>query len=224
MCLPEIHTSSQPSPPACFIGIISWYWVNIIISQSHISKISTKCWRDRDWDPYTVHFGHLFLFLLSKISISTLEKYEFLISLSTLESRDQNFKFLFLLSKFEIGISNFSFSSRNSRSESQISLSTLEIRDQNFKFLFLLSKFEIRILNFSFYSRIYFFDSRQCLVHALISRFRENAQAAKKFSRSIELARGLIGTKLSGLVDAGFAMEFASKTCSGALVVLVCPW
>ena len=101
--------------------------------------------------------GHLFLFLLSKISISTLEKYDFFISLSTLEARDQNFKFLFLLSKFEIRISNFSFYSRNSRSESQISLSTLEIRDQNFKFLFLLSKFEIRILNFSFYSRIYFF-------------------------------------------------------------------
>merc|ERR1712083_330566 len=79
------------------------------------------------------------LYLLSKISISTLEKYEFLISLSTLESRDQNFKFLILLSKFEIGISHFSFYSRNSRSESQISLSTLEIRDQNFKFLFLLS-------------------------------------------------------------------------------------
>ena len=67
--------------------------------------------------------GHLFLFLLSKISISTLEKYYFFISLSTLEARDQNFKFLFLLSKFEI-----------------------------------------RISNFSFYSRIYFFDSRQCLL------------------------------------------------------------
>ena len=83
--------------------------------------------------------GHLFLFLLSKISISTLEIYYFFISLSTLEARDQNFKFLFLLSKFEIRISNFSFYSRNSRSESQISLSTLEIRDQNLKFLFLLS-------------------------------------------------------------------------------------
>ena len=83
--------------------------------------------------------GHLFLFLLSKISISTLEKYNFFISLSTLEVRDQNFKFLFLLSKFKIRISNFSFYSRNSRSESQISLSTLEIWDQNFKFLFLLS-------------------------------------------------------------------------------------
>ena len=100
----------------------------------------------------------------SSVSISTLEnvyfysrKYNFFISLSTLEAWDQNFKFLFLLSKFEIRISNFSFYSRNSRSESQISLSTLEIRDQNFKFLFLLSKFEIRILNFSFYSRIYFF-------------------------------------------------------------------
>ena len=83
--------------------------------------------------------GHLFLFLLSKISISTLEKYYFL--------------FLFLLSKLEIRISNFSFYSRNSRSESQISPSTLEIRDQNLKFLFLLSKFEIRTSNFSFYSR-----------------------------------------------------------------------
>ena len=76
---------------------------------------------------------------------------EFQISLSTLEIRDQNLK--------------FSFYSRNSRTESQISLSTLDIRDQNFKFLFLLSKFKIRILNFSFYCRIYFFDSRQCLVY-----------------------------------------------------------
>ena len=57
--------------------------------------------------------GHLFLFLLSKISISTLENIIFL--------------FLFLLSKLEIRISNFSFYSRNSRSEFQISLSTLEI-------------------------------------------------------------------------------------------------
>ena len=48
-----------------------------------------------------------FLFLFLKISISTLEKYDFFISLSTLEARDQNFKFLFLLSKFEIRISNF---------------------------------------------------------------------------------------------------------------------
>ena len=84
-------------------------------------------------------YSQKFLFLLLKISISTLEKYDFFISLSTLEARDQNFKFLFLLSKFEIRISNFSFYSRNSRSESQISLSTLEIRDQNLKFLFLLS-------------------------------------------------------------------------------------
>ena len=88
---------------------------------------------------------------------------EFQISHSTLEIRDQNFTFLFLLSKFEIRILYFSFYSRNSRPEFQISLSTLEIRDQNFKFLFLLSKFEIRILNFSFYSGIYFFDSCQCL-------------------------------------------------------------
>ena len=136
---------------------------SIIISQSHISKISTRCWKDIDRDQQTLHFSHLFLFLLSKISISTLEKYEKLISLSTLETRDRNFKFLILLSKSEIRILHFSFYSRNSRSESCISLSTLEIRDQNFKFLFLLSKFEIRISNFSFYSRIYFFDSRQCL-------------------------------------------------------------
>ena len=136
----------------------------IIISQSHISKISTRCWKDIDRNQQTLHFSHLFLFLLSKISISTLEKNESLISFSTLETRDQNFKFLFLLSKSEIRISHFSFYSRNSRSESRISLSTLEIRDQNFKFLFLLSKFEIRISNFSFYSRIYFFDSRQCLL------------------------------------------------------------
>ena len=72
-------------------------------------------------------------------------------SISTLEN--MIFLFLFLLSKLEIRISNFSFYSRNSRSESQISPSTLEIRDQNLKFLFLLSKFEIRISNFSFYSR-----------------------------------------------------------------------
>ena len=64
---------------------------------------------------------------------------EFQISLSPLETRGQDFKFLFLLLKFEIKISNFSFYSRNSRSEFQISLSTLEIRDQNVKFLFLLS-------------------------------------------------------------------------------------
>ena len=83
--------------------------------------------------------GHLFLFLLSKISISTLENIIFL--------------FLFLLSKLEIRISNFSFYSRNSRSEFHISLSTLEIRDQNLVFLFLLSKFETRNSNFSFYSR-----------------------------------------------------------------------
>ena len=68
-------------------------------------------------------------------------------------SKNMNFWFLFLLSKVEIRISNFSFYSRNSRSEFQISLSPLEIRDQNLKFLFLLSKFEIRISNFSFYSR-----------------------------------------------------------------------
>ena len=61
--------------------------------------------------------------------------------------------FLFPLSKLETGISNFSFYSRNPRSEFHISLSTLEIRDQNLKFLLLLSKFEIRISNFSFYSR-----------------------------------------------------------------------
>ena len=126
----------------------------IIISQSHISKISTRCWKDIDRDQQTlIHFSHLFLFLLSKISISTLEKYEKLISLSTLETRDRNFKFLILLSKSEIRISHFSFYSQNSRSESRISLSTLEILDQNFKFLFLLSKFEIRISYFSFYSR-----------------------------------------------------------------------
>ena len=64
---------------------------------------------------------------------------ELSISLPLLETRDKNFTFLFLLSKFEIRISYFSFYSRNSRPEFQISLSTLEIRDQNFKFLFLLS-------------------------------------------------------------------------------------
>ena len=68
-------------------------------------------------------------------------------------SKNIIFLFLFLLSKLEIRISNFSFYSRNSRSESQISPSTLEIRDQNLKFLFLLSKFEIRTSNYSFYSR-----------------------------------------------------------------------
>ncbi len=103
--------------------------------------------------------GHLVLFLLSEISISTLENMIFL--------------FLFLLSKLEIRISNFSFYSRNSRSEFQNSPSTLEIREQNLKFLFLLSKFEIRILNFSFYSRIYFFDSRQCLSEMRVIEWTE---------------------------------------------------
>ena len=88
-----------------------------------------------------------------------------------------NIWFLFPLSKLETRISNFSFYSRNPRSEFHISLSTLEIRDQNLVFLFLLSKFETRISNFSFYSRnsrsefqislstleFTFFDSRQCL-------------------------------------------------------------
>ena len=88
--------------------------------------------------------------------------------------------FLFPLSKLETGISNFSFYSRNPRSEFHISLSTLKIRDQNLVFLFLLSKFETRISNFSFYSRnsrsefqislstleFTFFDSRQCLEYA----------------------------------------------------------
>ena len=41
-------------------------------------------------------------------------------------SKNIIFLFLFLLSKLEIRISNFSFYSRNSRSEFQISLSTLE--------------------------------------------------------------------------------------------------
>ena len=102
--------------------------------------------------------GHLFLFLprkfpflLLKISISTLEKYEFLISLSTLETQDRNFKFLVLLSKFEIRISNFSFYSRNSRSEFKISLSTLEFT---------------------------FFDSRQCLSGGLLLPPRRLATAS----------------------------------------------
>ena len=68
-------------------------------------------------------------------------------------SKNIIFSFLFLLSKLKIRISNFSFYSRNSRSESHISPSTLEIRDQILKFLFLLSKFEIRTSNFSFYSQ-----------------------------------------------------------------------
>ena len=93
----------------------------------------------------------------------------------------------FLLSKLVSKISNFSFYSRNSRSKFQISLSILETRDQNVKFLFLLSTFEIRISNFSFYSRnsrskfqisrIYFFDSRQCLLWALTNR-REDTVVA----------------------------------------------
>ena len=62
-----------------------------------------------------------------------------------------NFECFFLrLSQSLARISNFSFFSRNSRSEYHISLSTLEIRDQNFTFLFLLSRFEIKISNFSF--------------------------------------------------------------------------
>ena len=104
---------------------------------------------------------------------------EFQISHSTLEIRDQNFTFLFLLSKFEIRISYFSFYSRNSRPEFQISLSTLEIRDQNFKFLFLLSKFEIRILNFSFYSRIYFFWLSSMPGHCTDNCFQMNNRVPK---------------------------------------------
>ena len=95
--------------------------------------------------------GHLFLFLLSKISISTLEKYYSFISLSTLEARDQNFNKVWegqRLGPIErtfrspVSISalgNFYFYSR--KIWFFISLSTLEARDQNFEFLFPLSIF-----------------------------------------------------------------------------------
>ena len=72
-----------------------------------------------------------------------------LISLSLLETGEREFKFLFLLSKLEKLISNFSFSSRNC--------------DREFRFLFLLSKWEKLFSNFSFSSRIDFFASRQPL-------------------------------------------------------------
>ena len=99
--------------------------------------------------------GHLFLFLLSKISISTLKNFYFYpqkiwffyfsfycqnfeIRIQNFSSyfRDQNLQLLFLPSK-EIRISNFSFFSRF-KIKFQISLSTLEVWDQNYKFLFLL--------------------------------------------------------------------------------------
>ena len=108
------------------IGITSWYWVvssSVRVTsaqfQQGVGRTSTGTNR-----PYIsvicfYSYSRKFLFLLSK-----------------------NMKnlFLFPLSKLETGISNFSFYSRNSRSEFHISLSTLEIRDhQNLKFLFLLS-------------------------------------------------------------------------------------
>ena len=88
-------------------------------------------------------------------------------SLSLLRTRERNSRFLFLLSKLEKRISNFSFSSRNWRTTVNISLSLLEngeivftfsfssqsLRIEN-SFLFLLSKVEIIFfLDFSFSSR-----------------------------------------------------------------------
>ena len=96
--------------------------------------------------------------------------------------------FLFPLSKLETGISNFSFYSRNPRSEFHISLSTLEIRDQNLVFLFLLSKFETRISNFSFYSRIYFFDSRQCLLGRSVCTIPSHGAVARSVAAEAHTA------------------------------------
>ena len=147
---------------------VSWYWVlssSVRVTsakfQQGVGRTSTGTNR-----PYIsvicfYSYSRKFLFLLSK---------------------NMNNWFLFPLSKLETGISNFSFYSRNPRSEFHISLSTLEIRDQNLVFLFLLSKFETRISNFSFYSRnlrsefqislstleFTFFDSRQCLIQVSV--------------------------------------------------------
>ena len=84
-------------------------------------------------------------------------------SLSLLRTRERNLRFLFLLSKLEKRISNFSFSSRNCRTTLNISLSLLEngeivftfsfssqsLRIEN-PFLFLLPKVENIFLDFSF--------------------------------------------------------------------------
>ena len=89
-----------------------------------------------------------------------------LFSLSLLRTRERNLRFLFLLSKLEKRISNFSFSSQNWRTTFNISLSLLEngeivftfsfssqsLRIEN-PFLFLLSKVENIFLDFSFSSR-----------------------------------------------------------------------
>ena len=113
--------------------------------------------------------------------------------------------FLFPLSKLETGISNFSFYSRNPRSEFHISLSTLEIRDQNLVFLFLLSKFETRISNFSFYSR----NSRsefQISLSTLEFTFLTLVNACLGPSRALEGRRGCLYHLSFLLVDPGDPM------------------
>ena len=60
-------------------------------------------------------------------------------SLSTLDIGEMYSKFLFLFSKVENILSDFSFSSRNWEEGIQISLSPLEIGEIVFRFLFLFS-------------------------------------------------------------------------------------
>ena len=61
----------------------------------------------------------------------------------------------------------FSFSSRKLRTFFQISLSPLETGERNFRFLFLFSKLEKGISNFSFSSRLDFLASRQWLPYII---------------------------------------------------------
>ena len=74
------------------------------------------------------------------ISLSLLENGDIVFTFS-FSSRSLSIEnpFLFLLSKVEHILSEFSFPSRNQRKEFPVSLSPLETGDKNFNFLFLLS-------------------------------------------------------------------------------------
>ena len=105
-----------------------------------------------------------------KISVGSRRRSKlFHFSLSTLEIKEKNFNILFLLSKVEKCISNFSFSSQKLRIFFLISLSLLETGEREFRFLFLLSKLEKLFSNFSSSSRFDFFASRQPLAGIRIS-------------------------------------------------------
>ena len=93
-------------------------------------------------------------YIYIKISVGSRRRSKlFHFSLSTLETKEENFNILFLLSKLEKCIWHFSFSSRKLRIFFLISLSLLETGEREFRFLFLLSKLEKFISNFSFSSR-----------------------------------------------------------------------